>query len=135
MTSLGGTKAVVVTETVPELIVPDPRLSDPLLKEIVPVTPLGTTAVTVTLPPYVLGPEVVTVTVGVALFTTCATMLEVSVPNCEVILCVPTVRLEVVRLAVAPEIVIVPIFVVPSKNDTVPDFPLGKLVVKVTDWR
>jgi hypothetical protein len=133
MTSLGGTKAVVVTDTAPELTVPEPRLSEPLLKEIVPVTPLGTVAVIVTVPPYVLGPEVVTVTVGVILLTTCTTTFEVSMPNCEVILCDPTARLEVVRLAVAPEIVIVPIFVVPSKNETVPDLPLGRVVVKVTD--
>jgi hypothetical protein len=70
MTSLGGTRAVVVMVTDPELIVPEPSDSEPLLNDIVPVTPLGTVAVIVTDPPYVLGPEVVTVTVGVALFTT-----------------------------------------------------------------
>jgi hypothetical protein len=70
MISLGGVSAVVVTETVPEVIVPDPRASPPLVKVIVPVTPAGTEAVIVTVPPNVLGPEVVTVTVVVALLTT-----------------------------------------------------------------
>ena len=70
MTSLGGARAVVVTDTTPEAIVPEPRARVPLVNVMVPVTPAGTDAVIVTEPPNVLGPEVVTVTVGVALLTT-----------------------------------------------------------------
>ena len=68
--SLGGVSAVVVMDTVPLTIVPVPRVVVPLVKVIVPVTPEGTVAVIVTVPPNVLGPDVVTVTVGVALLTT-----------------------------------------------------------------
>ena len=70
MTSLGGAKTVVVTDTVPDAIVPEPKESEPLVNVIVPVTPEGTDAVMVTEPPNVLAPEVVTVTAGVALLTT-----------------------------------------------------------------
>jgi hypothetical protein len=70
MTSLGGARTVVVMDTEPLTMVPEPREVVPLVKLTVPVTPEGTDAVIVTEPPYVLGPEVVTVTVGVALLTT-----------------------------------------------------------------
>jgi hypothetical protein len=70
MRSLGGANTVVVMETVPEEIVPVPSVSEPLVNVTVPVTPDGTEAVIVTKPPNVPGPEVVTVTVGVALLTT-----------------------------------------------------------------
>ena len=70
MTSLGGARAVVVTDTAPETIVPDPSESEPLVNVTVPVTPEGTEAVIVTEAPKLLAPEVATVTVGVALLTT-----------------------------------------------------------------
>jgi len=61
---------VVVTVTVPfGFTVPDPKVVPPLVTVIVPVVPGGTVAVIVTGLPTVLEPEVVTVTVGVALFT------------------------------------------------------------------
>ena len=48
MTSLVGGNAEVVIDTVPELMVPEPSVSVPLVKVIVPVTPDGTVAVIVT---------------------------------------------------------------------------------------
>ena len=60
----------MVTVTVPfGFTVPDPKVVPPLVTVIVPVVPGGTVAVIVTGLPTVLEPEVVTVTVGVALFT------------------------------------------------------------------
>jgi hypothetical protein len=69
MVSVPPGKTVVVIETTPPLIVPEPSVTPPLVKVIVPVVPDGTVAVIVTEPPYVLGPEVVTVTVGVVFAT------------------------------------------------------------------
>ena len=51
ITSLGGTRAVVVTDTVPETMVPVPSESPPLVKVTVPVAPDDTDAVIVTVPP------------------------------------------------------------------------------------
>ena len=48
MTSLGAGNAVVVIDTVPEVMVPEPSVRPPLVKVIVPVTPAGTVAVIVT---------------------------------------------------------------------------------------
>jgi hypothetical protein len=71
MTSLGAVNDVVVTDTVPEEMIPEPSGSAPLVKVIVPVTPVGTEAVIVTESPNVLGfGDEVTVTVGVVLLTT-----------------------------------------------------------------
>ena len=70
MRSLGAGNTEVVTDTVPETMVPEPRVRVPLVKVIVPVTPAGTVAAIVTESPYVLGPDVFTVTVGLALLTT-----------------------------------------------------------------
>jgi hypothetical protein len=50
-------------------MVPEPSVTPPLVKVMVPVGPEPTEAVIVTGEPYVLGPDVATVTVGVALFT------------------------------------------------------------------
>jgi hypothetical protein len=50
-------------------MVPLPRVTPPLVIVIVPVGPTGTEAVIVTVWPKVLGPEVLTVTVGVVLAT------------------------------------------------------------------
>jgi hypothetical protein len=70
MTSLGAVNEVVVTDTVPEEMIPEPSGSPPLVKVIVPVAPVGTEAVIVTEPPKVLGlGDEATVTVGVALLT------------------------------------------------------------------
>ena len=64
-------RAVVVMVTVPLVAVmgPLPRVTPPLVMVMVPVGPLGTEAVIVTDWPKVLGPEVLTVTVGFALPT------------------------------------------------------------------
>ena len=51
---------------------------------------------------------------------------------CEVMLCDPTERLEVVRVAVVPEITTVPMLFVPSKKLIVPVLPAGTVVVNVT---
>jgi hypothetical protein len=67
----------VIVTTPPE-IVPEPRVFEPLVIVIVPVASDGTVAVIVTGAPYVLGPEVVTVTVGAALFTTCTRIGDVA---------------------------------------------------------
>ena len=65
-------RTVVATITVPlvEVIVPLPRVTPPLVIVMMPVGPSGTEAVTVTDWPKVVGPEVLTVTVGVTLLTT-----------------------------------------------------------------
>jgi hypothetical protein len=134
MRSLGGVSKVVVTDTAPEAMVPEPRVSAPLVKVIVPVTPEGTVAVIVTASPKVLGlGDAVTVTAGVVLLTTWTSKFEVSVLNLAVILCAPTRRVEVVNVAVVPEITPVPRVVVPSRKVTVPDVAEGKVAVKVTD--
>jgi hypothetical protein len=69
--SLPTGRVVVVMVTVPVVgfTVPEPRAVPPLVIVIVPVVPGGTVAVIVTGLPYVLDPEVVTTTVGVALLT------------------------------------------------------------------
>jgi hypothetical protein len=67
----GSTVVAMVAVLVAVLIEPDPRVTPPLVNVIVPVAPAETLAVMLTELPNVLGPEVVTVTVGVALFTTC----------------------------------------------------------------
>ncbi len=67
----GSTVVAIVTVLVAGLMVPDPRVTPPLVNEMVPVVPLGTLAVIVTELPKALAPEVVTVTAGVALLTTC----------------------------------------------------------------
>jgi hypothetical protein len=105
----------------------------------VPVTPEGTVAVMVTLLPHVLGPEVVTVTVGVALLTTWvrfadAVLLFVSPPYCAVMALLPRGSEDVVTVARPPLIVPVPSGVAPFINETLPVTPLGNVAVNVTDW-
>lgn len=70
--SLPTGSAVVMIATVPVagLIEPD-AFNPPLVNDTVPVVPIGRAAVMVTGAPKVLGPEVVTATVGVVLLTTC----------------------------------------------------------------
>lgn len=48
-------------------------------------------------------------------------------------LCDPTVRVEVVNVAVVPLITPVPILVAPSKKVTTPVLVKGRVAVKVTD--
>ena len=135
MTSLGGVNRVVVTDTVPEAMVPEPRESVPLVKVIVPVTPEGTDAVIVTEPPKVLGlGVVVTVTVGVALLTTWTTTFDVSELYCAVMLCAPAARLEVENTATPLTIALAPMLVPPSKKVTLPVLLASTVAVKVTDW-
>jgi hypothetical protein len=55
---------------VDEFTGPLPSVTPPLVTVTVPVTPVGKVVVIVTGLPYMLGPEVVTVMVGVALLTT-----------------------------------------------------------------
>jgi hypothetical protein len=64
-------RAVVVIVTVPVVgfTGPLPRIVPPLVTVTVPVVPGGRVDVMVTGEPKVLGPEVVTVTIGVALLT------------------------------------------------------------------
>ena len=73
--SLPTGRVDVVTVTVPVvgLTVPDPRVWPLLVTVTVPVVPMGTATVMVTGLPKVLGPDVVTVTAGVALLTVCTT--------------------------------------------------------------
>jgi hypothetical protein len=65
----GRVVVVMVTVPVVGLIVPLPTGFPPLVMVTVPVVPTGNVVVIVTGLPKVLGPEVVTVTVGVALLT------------------------------------------------------------------
>ena len=54
--------------------------------------------------------------------------------NVAVILCEPTVSVEVVNVAVVPMIAALPILVAPSKKLITPPLPTGNVAVKVTDW-
>lgn len=65
----GRTVVVIVTVPVVGLTVPEPKVVPPLVTVTVPVVPGGSVVVMVTGEPDVLGPEVVTVTGGVALLT------------------------------------------------------------------
>jgi hypothetical protein len=65
----GRIVVVIVTVPVVELTGPLPSVVPPLVIVTVPVVPGGRVVVTVTGLPKVLGPEVVTVTVGVDLLT------------------------------------------------------------------
>ena len=133
MTSLVGGNAEVVIETVPELMVPEPSVRAPLVNVIVPVGPAGTVAVIVTESPSVLGPDVLTLTVVAALLTTCTSTDELSEFSCAVILCDPTERLDVTKVAVVPTMTLLPILVAPSKKLTTAVLVAGIVAVKVTD--
>jgi hypothetical protein len=65
----GSVDVVTVTVPVAGFTVPEPRVVLPLVTVTVPVVPTGNVTVMVTGFPKVLGPEVVTVTVGVTLLT------------------------------------------------------------------
>ena len=65
----GNVVVVITTVPVVGLTVPEPRVVPPLVMVTVPVVPMGRVVVIVTGEPEVLGPEVVTVTVGVVLLT------------------------------------------------------------------
>ena len=128
---------VVVTVTVPleEVMVPLPSVTPPLVIVMVPVGPTGTEAVIVTDWPKLLEPDVLTLTVGVALFTTWTSTFDVSPLYCAVILCEPTRRLEIVNVELVPKTPPVPITVVPSRKVTAPTLLTGTVAVKVTDCK
>ena len=65
----GRTVVVIVTVPVVGLTVPLPRVTPPLVMVTVPVVPGGSVVVIVTVPPYVLGPDVLTEIAGVVLLT------------------------------------------------------------------
>jgi hypothetical protein len=65
----GNVVEVTVTVPLEEVMVPLPSVAPPLVSVMVPVGPDGTEAVIVTDWPKTLGPEVLTVTVGVAFAT------------------------------------------------------------------
>ena len=60
---------MIATVPLEEVIVPLPSVTPPLVIVIVPVGPAGTDAVIVTDWPNVLGPDVLTVRVGLAFAT------------------------------------------------------------------
>ena len=66
--------------------------------------------------------------------TTWIRMVDVLELYCAVMLCDPAVRLEVVIVAVVLEIVLLPMFVDPSKKVIVPVLPVATVAVKVTVW-
>ncbi len=134
----GSTVVAIVTVLVAELMVPDPSVTPPLVNEMVPVVPLGTLAVIVTELPKVLGPEVVTVTVGVVLLTVwmrlvdCGPLLE-SPLYVAVIVSAPTGKEDVLTAAVPLANIGEPRTAVPLVKVTVPVAVLGMVAVKVTD--
>jgi hypothetical protein len=67
---------MMATAPVAGLIEPDAFKPPPLVNVTVPVVPIGRVAVMVTAAPKVLGPEVVTATIGVALLTTCTKLAD-----------------------------------------------------------
>jgi hypothetical protein len=120
MVSVPAGKFEVVIVTVPVgLTVPEPSGTPPLVSVTVPVAPAGTVAVIVTGAPYVLGPEVVTVTVGVVFETVTEVAGEVAgllfvSPGVEAVIeSVPGGSAEVVSVAVPATIGAVPSSVVP----------------------
>ena len=70
----GSVDVVTVTVPLEAVIVPLASVTPPLVIVMVPVGPAGTEAVIVTGLPKTLGPEVLTVTVGVAFATVCVTV-------------------------------------------------------------
>ena len=62
----GSTVVVIVTVPLEAVIGPLPNVTPPLVIVMVPVGPFGTEAVIVTDWPKVLGPEVLTVSVGLS---------------------------------------------------------------------
>src|ERR1700744_30323 len=78
MVSVPTGRTVVEMGTAPAEMVPEPRGTRPLVKVMVPVAVVGTVAVMETLPPKLLVPGVVTLTVGVILVTTTLVAGEVA---------------------------------------------------------
>src|SRR5258708_5686559 len=139
MGSLPSGSEDVVAVAIPPVSVDVPNAVLPLVNVTVPVTPLGSVAVKVTDWPGLEGfAEVVTVMVGVALFT-----VWVSVPVAELLLpsplyvavmgSLPAGSEDVVAVAAPPVSVDVPNAVLPLENVTVPVTPFGSVAVKVTD--
>jgi hypothetical protein len=80
MVWLPAARAEVLNVAVPELIAPVPRVTSPFLKVTVPVAPLVTVAVKVTVSPAVLGlAELTSVVVDAAWLTVCVNVLLVLV--------------------------------------------------------
>jgi hypothetical protein len=103
------------------LIVPVPNVVPPLVIITVPVVQGGTVVVIVTGEPYELGPDVVTVTVGVVLFTVSVRFAEpalllASPPYEAVIELAPIGSVEVVRVAVPFVTVELPRIALPLVN-------------------
>ena len=67
------------------------------------------------------------------MLTTWTSTFEVSEFNCAVILCDPTDKADVVKVAVVPASTPLPILVAPSKKLTIPLLVIGVVAVKVTD--
>ena len=134
----GKVDVVIVTTPVVGLIVPDPRVVVPLVTVTVPVVPIGRVVVMVTGEPKVLGPEVVTVTVGVALLTVwvrlaVAVLLFASPLYVAVIESLPEGNAVVANVATPFVTVEVPRTVAPLVKVTVPVTFVGNVAVKVTD--
>ena len=135
----GSAVVVIVTALVEVLITPEPSVTPPLVNDIVPVVPAGTLAVIVTELPNVLGPDVVTVTMGVVLFTTCvsvafAVLLFESPLYVAVIGSEPTDSDEVVAVATPLTKVGEPRMIEPAAKVTVPVVSAETVAVKVTAW-
>src|SRR5689334_18836503 len=123
------------------IVTAGPSATPPSLKVMVPVAPAVTPAVKVTLAPKVEGlSDDMSVVVLVALFTTCITDVDVlglwveSPEYSAVMVCVATLRLEVMNVAVpADSVTALPSATPPSLNVTVPVASEGLTVaVKVT---
>jgi hypothetical protein len=134
-------RVVVVMVTVPVVgfTVPEPRAVPPLVIVIVPVVPGGTVAVIVTGLPYVLDPEVVTTTVGVALLTiwvrvAVAVLSLVSPLYVAVIVLDPNGKVVLLTAATPLIKVEVPSTFDPLVKVTVPVALEGTTAVKTTNW-
>jgi hypothetical protein len=130
---------VILIVLVAGLIGPEPSVTPLLVNAMFPVVPLGTLAVTVTELPNMLGPEVVTVIVGVVLFTVCikvalAVLLLESPLYVAVIVSVPAGKVDVVTVAIPLDKTGEPKMVDPAVKVTVPVTFAGSVAVKVTDW-
>jgi hypothetical protein len=133
----GSVVVVIVTVPLEAVIFPLPNVTPPLVIVIVPVGPFGTEAVIVTDWPKVLGPEVLTVSVGFA-FATAWVVVATDVLKFASPLyaaesrSLPSGSEEVISVAIPPTRVDVPNVVEPVVNVTVPVALLGKVSVRVT---
>ena len=133
-----GRTDVEIVATPDPLIVPVPRLVTPLVNATDPVTPAWSVAVIVTDEPYVLGPEVVTASVGEFFVTVCVSvavevLLLLSPLYVAVMVLLPVVKDDVASVATPLLRVDVPRTVDPLVNVTVPVTFEGSVSVKVTE--